>query len=131
MLMVGFFENLPSERAIATRCEDALSIGEFLGYGLEERPPEHSSLTVIRQRLGAEVSQEVFAVILAALREHGLLKGKNLGIDSSVIEANASLRSLENRNPEESSGESVKGWAVEAGIAPEDREAANGWEPQS
>lgn len=123
MLMVGFFENLPSERAIAARCEDSLSIREFLGYGLEERPPEHSSLTVIRQRLGAEVYQEVFAVILAALREHGLLKGKNLGIDSSVIEANASLRSLEHRNTEQSYWEYVKGLAVEAGIDPEDGEA--------
>ncbi|MCX7869075.1 MAG: transposase [Terrimicrobiaceae bacterium] len=36
MLMVGFFENLPSERAIAARCEDSLSLREFLGYGLEE-----------------------------------------------------------------------------------------------
>jgi len=123
MLMVGFFENLPSERAIAARCEDSLSIREFLGYGLEECPPEHSSLTVIRQRLGAEIYQAVFEVILVALREHGLLKGKNLGIDSSVIEANASLRSLENRNTEESYWEYVKGLAAEAGIDPQDEEA--------
>ncbi|MCX7869076.1 MAG: hypothetical protein N2322_03900, partial [Terrimicrobiaceae bacterium] len=67
---------------------------------------------MIRQRYGAEVYQEVFAVILEALREHGLLKGKNLGIDSSVIEANASLRSLEYRNTEQSYWESVKGLAV-------------------
>lgn len=116
MLMVGFFENLPSERAIAARCEDSLSIREFLDYGLEERTPEHSSMTVIRQRLGAEVYQEVFLVVLEALRAHGLLKGKHLGIDSSVIEANASLRSLEHRNTEESYWQYVKGLAAEAGI---------------
>lgn len=120
MLMVGFFENLPSERAIAARCEDSLSIREFLGYGLEERTPEHSSLTVIRQRLGAEVYQEVFWIVLEALREHGLLKGRHLGIDSSVIEANASLRSLEHRNTEESYWQYVKGLAAEAGIDPQD-----------
>jgi hypothetical protein len=54
MLMVGFFENLPSERAIAARCEDSLSVRAFLGYGLEESTPDHSSLSVIRQQLGAE-----------------------------------------------------------------------------
>jgi transposase len=57
MLMVGFFENLPSERAIAARCEDSLSVRAFLGYGLEESTPDHSSLSVIRQRLGAEIYQ--------------------------------------------------------------------------
>lgn len=118
MLMVGFFENLPSERAIAARCEDSLSIREFLGYGLEIRTPEHSSLTVIRQRLGASVYQEVFLIVLEALRKHGLLKGKHLGIDSSVIEANASLRSLEHRNTEESYWQYVKGLATQAGIDP-------------
>ena len=51
MLMVGFFENLPSERAIATRCADSLSIRGFLGYSLTEATPDHSSLSVIRQRL--------------------------------------------------------------------------------
>lgn len=120
MLMVGFFENLPSERAIAARCEDSLSIRDFLGYGLEIHTPEHSSLTVIRQRLGASVYQEVFLIVLEALRKHGLLKGKHLGIDSSVIEANASLRSLEHRNTEESYWQYVKGLATQAGIDPTD-----------
>jgi hypothetical protein len=58
MLMVGFFENLRSERAIAARCEDSLSVRAFLGYGLEERTPDHSSLSVIRHRLGSEIYQE-------------------------------------------------------------------------
>lgn len=120
MLMVGFFENIPSERAIALRCEDSLSIRAFLGYGLEERPPEHSSMTVIRQRLGDEVYQEVFLIVLEALRAHGLLKGKHLGIDSSVIEANASLRSLEHRNTEESYWQYVRGLAAQAGIDTQD-----------
>ena len=52
MLMVGFFENLRSERAIAARCEDSLSVRAFLGYGLEESTPDHSSLSVIGQLLG-------------------------------------------------------------------------------
>lgn len=52
MLMIGFFENLPSERAIASRCADSFSLRAFLGYDLTENTPEHSSLSVIRSRLG-------------------------------------------------------------------------------
>jgi hypothetical protein len=42
MLMVGFFENLPSEHSIASRCADSLSIRGFLGYGLTDATPDHS-----------------------------------------------------------------------------------------
>ena len=120
MLMVGFFEDLPSERAIASRCADSLSVRGFLGYDLSEATPDHSTLTVIRQRLGLDVYQRVFELILEALHVHGLLKGKDLGIDSSVIEANASLRSLVHRNTEEGYWEYVKRLAAEAGIDPKD-----------
>jgi transposase len=116
MLMVGFLENLPSERAIAARCGDSLMIRRFLGYDLNEETPHHSSFTVIRQRLSGEVYQAVFDVILEGLRKHGLLRGKNLGIDSSVMEANASLRGLESRNTGEAYWEYVKGLATEAGV---------------
>jgi len=120
MIMVGFFEDLPSERAIAARCADSLSIRAFLKYELQEKTPEHSSFTVIRQRLGLEVYQQIFTLTLQALREHGLLRGKNLGIDSSVIEANASLRALVHRNTEEQYWDYVKRLAAEQGIDPED-----------
>jgi transposase len=123
MIMVGFFEDLPSERAIAARCADSLSIRAFLKYELDEKTPEHSSFTVIRQRLGLEVYEQVFTLTLQALREHGLLRGKNLGIDSSVIEANASLRALVNRNTEEQYWDYVKRLAAESGIDPEDTAA--------
>lgn len=120
MLMVGFLENLPSERAIAARCADSLMLRRFLGYDLAEETPHHSSFTVIRQRLSGEVYQAVFDVVLEGLRRHGLLRGRNLGIDSSVIEANASLRGLENRNTGEAYWEYVKGLATQAGVDAED-----------
>jgi transposase len=123
MIMVGFFEDLPSERAIAARCADSMSIRAFLNYGLDEKTPDHSSFTVIRQRLGLEVYQRIFTLTLEALREHGLLRGKNLGIDSSVIEANASLRALVHRNTEEQYWDYVKGLAAEQGIDPDDTAA--------
>jgi len=123
MIMVGFFEDLPSERAIAARCADSFAIRSFLNYSLEEKTPDHSTFTVIRQRLGLEIYQEIFTLTLQALREHGLLRGKNLGIDSSVIEANASLRALVNRNTEEEYWEYVKRLAAEHGIDPDDTAA--------
>ncbi len=123
MLMVGFFENLRSERAIAARCEDSLSVRAFLGYGLEESTPDHSSLSVIRQRLGPEIYQGVFEVVLAALKAHGLFRGRHLGIDTSVIEANASLRTLVHRNTEEAYWEYVKELAAKEGVDPEDQGA--------
>ncbi len=123
MIMVGFFEDLPSERAIAARCADSMSIRAFLNYSLEEKTPDHSSFTVIRQRLGLEIYQQIFTLTLQALREHGLLRGKNLGIDSSVIEANASLRALVHRNTEEQYWDYVKRLAAENGIDPEDTTA--------
>ena len=116
MLMVGFLENLPSERAIASRCGDSLMIRRFLGYDLDEETPHHSSLSVIRNRLSLEVYQAVFDLILEGLRRHGLLRGKNLGIDSSVMEANASLRALENRNTGEAYWDYVRRLAMEAGV---------------
>lgn len=123
MIMIGFFEDLPSERAIAARCADSLSIRAFLNYSLEEKTPDHSSFTIIRQRLGLEIYQQIFRLTLQALREHGLLRGQNLGIDSSVIEANASLRALVHRNTAEQYWDYVKRPAAENGIDPEDTTA--------
>src|SRR5678816_744877 len=71
MIMIGFFENLPSERAIAARCADSISIRQFLGYELQESTPDHSTFTVIRQRLGLEVYQQIFQLSLQALQNHG------------------------------------------------------------
>jgi transposase len=123
-MMVGFFENLGSERAIAARCEDSLSVRAFLGYGLDESTPDHSSLSVIRQRLGPQIYQGVFEIVLSALKAHGLFRGRHLGIDSSVIEANASLRTLVHRNTEQAYWQYVKELAAQEGIDPEDQGAA-------
>lgn len=130
MLMVGFFEDLPSQRAIAARCDDSRAMREFLGYDLTEATPEQSSFTVIRQRLPLETIEAVHGCILRALRTHGLLRGRRLGIDSSVIEANASLRALEHRNTEETYWDYVKKLAAEAGIDPTDTKAVRRFDKQ-
>lgn len=130
MIMVGFFEDLPSERAIAARCADSIAIRRFLNYELDENTPDHSSLTIIRQRLGLDIYQKVFTLCLQALQEHGLLRGKHLGIDSSVMEANASLRALVNRNTAEQYWDYVKRLAAEQGIDPEDAAAVRKFDRQ-
>src|ERR1019366_1032481 len=130
MMMIGFFENLTSERAIAARCADSIAIREFLHYDLTEATPDHSSLSIIRQRLDGPVFEEVFKLVLAALQQHGLVRGKNLGIDSSVIEANASLRGLVNRNTGEAYWDYVKRLAAESGINPQDSAAVRKFDRQ-
>jgi len=123
MLMVGFFEDIASERSIAERCSDSISLRAFLNYSLTQTTPDHSSLSVIRTRLGLEIYGEIFLVILGALEKHGLIKGKNVGIDASVIEANASLKNLVNRNTEEAYWDYVRRLASESGIDPKDVDA--------
>jgi transposase len=78
---------------------------------------------VIRQRLGPEIYEGVFEVVLSALKAHGLFRGRHLGIDSSVIEANASLRTLVHRNTEQAYWEYVKELAAQEGVDPEDQGA--------
>ena len=125
MLMVGFFENLASERAIAARCADSFSIRAFLHYELTETTPHHSSFTVIRKRLALDVYDQVFGLVVAALHAKHLLRGKHLAIDTSVLEANASLRSLEHRLTGERYRQYVKRLAQEAGVDTTDPRAVS------
>lgn len=94
MLAIGYFEGLDSQRGIAWRCEDSLSLRRFLGVPLSEATPDHSSLTRIRDRLPLEVHEEVFEYILFVIEQHGLLKGKTVGVDSTFLEANAAMKSI-------------------------------------
>src|SRR6516162_10719752 len=68
MLLVGYFENLDSQRGIAWRCSDSLSLREFLGVPLDEDTPDHSTLTNTRKRLPPEVFEEVFQFVLGSPR---------------------------------------------------------------
>src|SRR3954451_24063105 len=94
MLFVGYFEGLDSQRAIAWRCSDSLSLRAFLGTPLAEPTPDHSSLTRIRQRLPLDVHERVFVHVLAIAQEKKLLRGKTVAVDSTTLEANAAMRSI-------------------------------------
>ncbi len=85
------------ERGIAWRCADSFSLREFLGYGLAENPPEHSTLSKTRKRLSVEAHAAVFGFVLERLQVSGLLRGKTLGVDATTLEANAALRTIVRR----------------------------------
>jgi transposase len=115
---------------MAERCSDSISIRFFLGYDLTQSPPDHSTLSVIRDRLDEDTYQKVFLLMLSALQEHGLLKGRNVGLDASVIEANAALKSLVNRDTQEAYWEYVRRLAGENGVHPKDSEAVRPFDRQ-
>jgi len=122
MLMIGYFEGLDSERGIAWRCEDSLSLREFLGYGLDEHTPEHSTLSRIRHRIDIETHREIFAWALKALAQEKLISGKTVGVDATTLEANAALRSIIRRDTGEKYDEFLTRLAKESGIETPTRE---------
>ena len=111
MIFVGYFEGIDSQRGIAWRCRDSLSLRKFLGYELHENTPEHSSLTRIRQRLPLDAFEQVFVFVLSLVEEHGLLKGKTVGVDSTLLEANAAMKSIVRRDTGEDWEAYVRGLA--------------------
>jgi Transposase DDE domain./Transposase domain (DUF772). len=101
MLLVGYFEGIGSQRGIAWRCADSLSLRRFLGVSLSEDTPEHSSLTRVRDRLPLEVHESVFRFVLSVAIEKGLLRGKTVAVDSTTLEANAAMKSIVRRDTDE------------------------------
>ncbi len=116
MLFVGYFEGMTSQRGIAWRCQDSLSIRDFLGLGPTERSPEHSSMTVIRKRLPFEIFEAVFRFVLERAQEYGLVKGKTVAVDATFLEANAAMKSIVRRDTGENWGEYIKRLAEEEGV---------------
>ena len=103
MTFVGYFEGLPSHRSIAWRCADSRSLAEFLGLGPADETPDHSSISKTHKRFPKEVFDEIFQFILRVAVRKGLLWGDKLGIDSTTIQANASMKSIVRKD-------SGKGW---------------------
>ncbi len=122
MLLIGYFEGIDSERGIAWRAADSLALRSFLGVGLNEMPPDHSTISRTRRLIDVETHQAVFRWVLELLAEKGLLKGKTVGIDATTLEANAALRSIVRRDTGEGYEEFLRQLAQESGIATPTRE---------
>jgi hypothetical protein len=116
MILVGYFEGLASQRGIAWRCSDSRSLAEFLGYGPTEETPDHSSLTRIHQRLPQEVHAAMFHFVLQLAAEKKLLSGTTVAVDSTLLEANAAMKSIERKDTGEDWKEYLRRLAAEAGI---------------
>src|ERR1700729_2949770 len=93
-LMIGYFEGIESERGIAWRLKDSLSLRRFLGIALDEDTPDHSTISRTRRLIDVETHEEVFAWVLGLLADRGLLQGKRVGIDATQLDASAAMRSI-------------------------------------
>ena len=109
MLLVGYFEGIDSERGIAWRCSDSLSLRGFVGLTLSESPPDHSTVSRTRRLIDLETHVEIFSFVLKLLAERGHLSGKTIGVDATTLEANAAMKSLVRRD----SGQSYQDFLVE------------------
>jgi len=116
MLLIGYFEGLDSQRAIAWRCHDSRSLQSFLGFAVNEATPDHSTLTIIRQRLPLSVHEEVFTLVLVIAEKKKLLKGKSVAVDSTFIEADAAMKSIVRRDNGDDWKDYLKKLMAEKGI---------------
>ena len=122
VLMLGYFEGIDSERGIAWRAADSLSVREFVGLELGEAPPDHSTISRTRRLIEVETHRAVFSWILDRLAAAGLVKGETLGVDATTLEANAALRSIVRRDTGEGYEAFLTRLAKASGIATPTRE---------
>ena len=93
-LLIGYFEGLDSERGIAWRTADSLSLRKFLGYALDEATPDHSTISRTLRLYWLETHKAVFRWVLKILTEEGLIRGRTISMDATTLEANAALQSI-------------------------------------
>jgi transposase len=121
-LMLGYLEGIDSERGIAWRIADSLSLKAFLGFAIDQSTPDHSTLSRTRRLISVEAHTEVFQFMLKILANHHLIGGKTVGVDSTTLEANAAMKSIVRRDTGEAYDEFLQRLAKESGIATPTRE---------
>src|SRR5687768_9212445 len=94
LMLVGYLENLNSDRRIVSIAKMRLDILYFLGYDLDEELPWHSSLSRTRQLYGTDVFMEVFKNVLKQCIDKGMVGGRRQAVDGVYVKANASLDSM-------------------------------------
>jgi transposase len=122
MLLIGYFEGLDSERGIAWRVADSLSLRKFIGYGLDEATPDHSCVSRTRRLFWVETHKAVFRWILNALIEAGLVKGQTVSVDATTLEANAAMKAIVRRDSGETYERYLKRLAQAEGMENPTRE---------
>lgn len=94
LMLIGYFENLSSDRRIINTVSLRLDMLLFVGYNIDETLPWHSTLSRTRQLYGEEVFKELFQKVLKNCIAQGMVSGRRQAIDSALIKANASMDSL-------------------------------------
>ena len=89
---------IDSERGIALTVSDSLGRRRFLGYELQQSPPDHSTLSRTRRRISLETHEQVIAWVLQRLRKAGLADGRTVAVDATMLFANAALRTLRRKD---------------------------------
>jgi transposase len=121
-LLLGYFEGIDSERGIAWRAADSLSLRDFLGMPASKPTPDHSTISKTRKRIDLEAHQAVFTWVLGVLDGAGLIKGKTIGVDATTLEANAAMKSIVRRDDGRSYEEFLTDLAKTSGIETPTRE---------
>jgi transposase len=122
LLLIGFFEGIDSERGIAWRVADSLSLREFLGCSVTEQTPDHSTISRTRRLLPVETHKAVFRWFVQVLGEAGLIEGQSIAIDATTLEANAAMRSIRRRDDGRRYEEYLKDLAQAEGLENPTRE---------
>lgn len=94
LILVGYLENLNSDRKIINHVSMRLDILFFIGYDIDEELPWHSTLSRTRGLYGEGVFKALFKKVLSMCVSKGMVRGKRQAIDSAYIKANASMDSL-------------------------------------
>lgn len=121
-LLLGYFEGIDSERGIAWRAADSLSLRDFLGVPADKLTPDHSTISRTRRLIDLETHHAVFTWVLGVLDSAGLIKGKTIGVDATTLEANAAMRSIVRRDDGRSYQEFLTDLAQSSGIETPTRE---------
>lgn len=95
IFLIGYLENIVYDTDLAERIADSLAIRKFLDYALTEAPPDHASISRNRALIGERGKMEqVLERVVGLCMAQGLVQGKEVAVDSTLIPANASLSSL-------------------------------------
>jgi transposase len=122
LLLIGYFEGIDSERGIAWRCSDSLSLRSFVGYRLDELSTEHSTISRTRRLIDYETHQQVFQWVLKVLADYDLINGKTVGVDATTLEANAAMRSIVRKDTKQNYQQFLTDLAQASGIETPTRE---------
>jgi transposase len=94
LMLIGYLENLGSDRRIINTVSMRLDMLYFIGYDIDEPLPWHSTLSRTRQLYGEELFKQLFKEVLKQCIDKGMVAGRRQVMDSVAVKANASMDSL-------------------------------------